>query len=161
MAKKRVFRGRLIRVGAFFGLAVPAAVSRALGDVRGHVPVVLQVEGAEAARTSLLPNGRGGHLVYVNAKARKPAGIGLGDWVNAELSLDRQPRGEALPEDLATALRDEGVLEAWSALPPGRREQLLRWIDEAVHEATRAKRLARAVEQAQARREKLLDKGMC
>jgi hypothetical protein len=37
----------------------------------------------------------------------------------------------------------------------------LRWIDEAVHEATRSKRLARAVEQAQARREKLLDKGMC
>jgi hypothetical protein len=52
------------------------------------------------------------------------------------------------------------VLGAWGALPPGKREHIVRWIEEAAHETTREKRLARAVEEALAREEKRIDREM-
>ncbi len=140
-------------------MVVPGAVSGTFG-ARGHIPVVLRVNRGEPVRTSLLPDGKGGHFVWVNAKARKAAGVVPGDRLAVEVCLDLEPRGAALPPDLADLLDDEGVLEAWWALPPGQREQLLRWVDQAVHEATRAKRLARVVERAHARRERLADEEM-
>ena len=160
MAKRHTFAARLFAVGNFLGVAVPRAVSRAFGR-RGSVPVVLRVaRGGEPRRTSLSPDGKGGHVVFVHGKARKAAGVGLGDRVSVELTLDETPRGVALPPDLEELLRDEGVLEAWWSFPPGRREQVLRWVEQAVHEDTRLRRLVRVVEQAQARREKLVDEGM-
>jgi hypothetical protein len=133
-------------------------VSRSLG-ARGSVPVILSVAGDvdRKERTSLLPDGRGGHFVYLNAKLRKAAKIELGDRVGVEVNVDLQPRGQDVPEDLEAALREEGVLEAWCSIAAGMRFQLLRWIDQAVHDETRAKRVARVVERAHARREKLVD----
>ncbi len=157
---KYVFAGPLRRVGGFFGLTVPRAVSRSIG-ARGAVPVVLRVgvsgESDLKERTSLLPDGQGGHFVYLNAKLRKAAKIELGDRVRVEARLDTEPRGQDLPEDLEAALREEGVLEAWFSIAAGMRFQLLRWVDQAVHDETRAKRVVRLVERAHARREKLVD----
>jgi uncharacterized protein YdeI (YjbR/CyaY-like superfamily) len=122
--------------------------------------VLLRVAGGGAERTSLLPDGSGGHFVYLNARVRKAAKVKLGDRVRAEVTVDTEPRGQELPEDLEYALREEDVLDAWRSLAAGMRHQLLRWIDQAVHDETRAKRVARVVERAQARREKLADRGM-
>lgn len=69
------------------------------------------------------------------------------------------PRAIPIPPDLASALREEGVLADWEAMPPGRRAYVLKTIEQAVHEATRAKRVAHAVEEALARREKRVDRG--
>jgi hypothetical protein len=68
------------------------------------------------------------------------------------------PRVIPIPPDLAMALREEGVLVDWESMPPGRRLYLLKWIDQAVHETTRAKRVGRAVEEAHQRREKRVDR---
>jgi uncharacterized protein YdeI (YjbR/CyaY-like superfamily) len=67
-------------------------------------------------------------------------------------------REVVIPDDLTAALREEDVLEAWESLPPGKREHILRWIEEAVHETTREKRIGRAVQEALARREKEIDR---
>ncbi|HEX3346086.1 MAG TPA: YdeI/OmpD-associated family protein, partial [Polyangiaceae bacterium] len=64
----------------------------------------------------------------------------------------------AIPPDLAEALDDERMRPAWDSLPPGLRAYLLKRIDEAVHEATRTKRIAAAVEEALARHEKRVDR---
>jgi hypothetical protein len=90
--------------------------------------------------------------------------------VTARTLAPGRPRGRAsqpvaarvevpIPPDLAAALRDEGVLPAWESLPPGKRAYLLKQIDQAVHEATRAKRIVLAVEEALARHEKGIDRG--
>jgi hypothetical protein len=71
-----------------------------------------------------------------------------------------RPRAIPIPPDLAMALREEDVLVDWESLPPGKRLYLLKWIGQAVHETTRAKRVARAVEEAHQRREKRVDRGL-
>jgi hypothetical protein len=159
MTGKHSFSARLLRVAMFPGVAVPRAISRSFG-ARGSIPVLLRVNGLEPFRTTLLPDGKGGHFVYVNGKVRKAAAAMLGDRISVELAPDSEPRGAALPPDLAEVLGEEGVLQAWWSFAPGMREQLLRWLDAAVHESTRARRLGVLVERAHARREKLVDDGM-
>jgi uncharacterized protein DUF1905/bacteriocin resistance YdeI/OmpD-like protein len=149
------FTGRIKRIGSFFGIDVPAGVSQGLGG-RGHVFVTGTLDGAVVLRTSLSPSGAGRHLLFLNGATRREAGVGEGDRVTVRLALDADPR-LAPPDDLAQTLRDEGVFEAFEALPTGRRNQLVRQIEAAVQPATRDKRIARAVEEALAARERALD----
>jgi hypothetical protein len=68
------------------------------------------------------------------------------------------PREIPIPRDLVMALREDGVLADWESMPPGRRLHLVKWIDQAAQETTRAKRVTRAVEEAHQRREKRVDR---
>ncbi len=89
----------------------------------------------------------------------------IGQAVALNLAGDKKkpkkpgPRAIPIPPDLAAALREEDVLADWESLPPGKRLYLLKWIGQAVHEATRVKRVAHAVEEAHQRREKRVDRG--
>jgi hypothetical protein len=69
-----------------------------------------------------------------------------------------RPREIPVPPDLRMALREDDVLADWESLPPGKRLYLLKWIEQAVHEQTRAKRVAKCVEEAHVRREKRIDR---
>jgi uncharacterized protein YdeI (YjbR/CyaY-like superfamily) len=86
--------------------------------------------------------------------------VKVGDRVAVEVRVDREPREVPIPPDLSEALEEEGVLAAWTSMPPGKREHILRWIEQAAHETTRRKRVVRAVEEALARHEKRIDREM-
>lgn len=150
------FAAKLVRKDMFFGLDIPAPVSRAIG-VKGFVPVVGTVNGAPL-RTSLSPSGGGRHHVLLNREVRAAARVALGDRVSVVLREDREPPVHAIAEDLADALREDGVLEDFAGMARGRRNQFLQWMERAVHEDTRAKRIVRLVELAHAEREKRIDK---
>jgi uncharacterized protein YdeI (YjbR/CyaY-like superfamily) len=75
------------------------------------------------------------------------------------LVRDESPPVDPIPEDLADALREVDALAAFESLARGKRNALLRWLEQAVAEATRAKRVVRLVEIALEAREKALDRG--
>jgi Bacteriocin-protection, YdeI or OmpD-Associated/Domain of unknown function (DUF1905) len=151
------FSARILRVGTLYAVDVPAAISRSLG-VRGNVSVRVRANQGAPYHGTLLPRGDGRHRMLVNRDAR--GGARAGTRIAIEIRIERREREVIIPEDLETALRDEGVLAAWESLPPGKREHILRWIDEAVHEPTREKRVARAVQEALARHERNVDRGL-
>ncbi len=151
------FEAKLVRKDMFFGVDLPETVSKAIAR-KGFVPVIGSANGAPL-RTSLSPSGGGRHHVLLNREVRTAAGIEHGDRVVVMLRVDLEPPVDDIAEDLADALRDEGVLGDFESLPRGRRNQYLRWMEDAVHEDTRAKRIARLVEIAQAQREKTIDRG--
>ena len=62
-----------------------------------------------------------------------------------DLRVDEEPRLAATPEDLVDALDEQGVRETFETMGPGMRRHFIRWIDEAVAESTRTKRLAHVV----------------
>lgn len=66
----------------------------------------------------------------------------------SSLYADRmQQSNDEVPDDLRAALRESPeALAAFEALPPSHRREYLRWISEAVRPATRARRIAQAVE---------------
>jgi hypothetical protein len=86
------------------------------------------------------------------ARTRKSKTTGVSVRVVSRVALP-------IPPDLASALREARVLPAWESLAPGKRSYLLKSIEEAAQQATRTKRIGRAVEEALARHEKNVDRG--
>jgi len=156
-AKKASFSARIKRAGTMFVVDVPPAISRTLGKT-SHVPVVISLGGAIRHRTTLLPRGAGRHLLPLSGRIRRETGATDGDKVTIEIALDRESRTPDTPGDLAFALRDEDAHAAFESIAPGRRRQYILWLEQAVHETTREKRIARLVEVALAAGEKALDR---
>ena len=127
-------------------LDVPVAVSEAFG-VRGHIPVVGTVDGAELTAT-LVPVGGGRHRLFLNGAMRDAIGKGAGDSVEMRLRLDRRDRTPETPPDLQEALAEDGASAAWEALAPSRRKECLVWLADAKRGQTRAARIGRIVEAA-------------
>lgn len=155
--KRYAFTTKLVHHAHDYFVQIPARVSEAIG-VRGRVPAIVRFGRASEYRGTLMPRGGGRHVVIVNGEARRAAGAVPGDAVRVVIQPDFGPREVPIPEDLADALRQDEVLRDWESMPPGKREHILKWIEQAVHETTRAKRIGLAVEQAHVRREKRLDR---
>jgi hypothetical protein len=161
------FKARLERpAGSWYTfLTIPAAVSRAAGK-RGPVPIVAFLQAPARGRSaprvevraSIVPAGGGRHTLTINARARTQAGVEEGDRVSVELRIDDNPRAAELPEDLVYELRKFDVLGPFERLPVGKQNHIVRWIDEAVAETTREKRIAKAVEVALGASEREFDR---
>jgi hypothetical protein len=132
---------------AFYWISIPARVSRDIGR-RGPVPVISTINGTTELRASLVPVGGGRHRLQLNARVRSEAGVELGDRVDVALRVDENPLAEPTPPDLAWALRENGAFDAFERFPVGRRSHIVRWIEEAVGDRTREKRIAKTVEVA-------------
>ncbi len=127
-------------------MAVPAEITQALGTT-GPVLVTAQVNDSEPFQVSLFPIGGGKHYICIKAKVRQETKTATGDVVRVRFTvLDRAD--VTIPEDLMTALRADGVLDDFTALPAGKQNFIVRRIDEAARPETRAKRVQDAVDAA-------------
>lgn len=137
------FRTVLLRSGANnVGIDVPEDVVLGLGAGK-RPPVVVTLNGYEY-RSTVAPMG-GRFLVPVSAAIREAAGVAGDEEHEVTLVLDDQPRTVEVPEDLAAALADAGVREAFDALAPSRRKEAVRGVVEAKQPATRERRVAAVV----------------
>lgn len=137
---------------------VPASVSKAIG--RAKAPVEARIGRCEPFRGTFMPAGGGRHRLFVSKATRRDAGVMPGDRVRITAVVDDGRREVLIPPDLRDALVDSGVLDAWEGMPPGKREHILAWVEKAVHEATREKRIARSVEEASKVRERKVDRSV-
>lgn len=135
---------------------VPASVSKAIG--RAKAPVEARIGRGAPFRGTFMPAGGGRHRLFVSKATRHAAGVEAGDRVRITAVVDDGRREVPIPPDLRDALGDAGVLGAWEEMPPGKREHILGWIEKAVHEETRRKRIARSVEEALKVHEKKVDR---
>jgi hypothetical protein len=153
------FRARLERDKGYYSISIPASVSRAIGK-RGPVPVVATVNRSIEVRASIVPCGGGRHRLQLNARARGDADAAPGDTLAVALRVDENPVADPTPPDLERALRDQDVLGAFERLPVGKRNHILHWIEEAVADRTREKRIDKTVEVATRAREKEHDRAV-
>jgi uncharacterized protein YdeI (YjbR/CyaY-like superfamily) len=92
--------------------------------------------------------GEGRHYLRVKAEIWKAAKIKEGDRVRVKIEVLDRSVEPTLPKELVSALRKAGVFEAFRALPPGKKNYLLRQIDAAAKPETREKRIQRVVDVA-------------
>jgi hypothetical protein len=154
--QRLTFESTLERIATgmeYYALSVPQATSHALG-ARAAVPVFAKVNGSEAFLGSLHPVGGGRHYLRVRNKVCKSVGITEGDRVRVEIVVRDREAEVDVPADLKKALRGEGVLQGFEALPVGKKSFMLRMIERAAKPETRAKRIREAVEEAQRRHDK-------
>lgn len=130
------------------GFAVPAEVVEALDG--GKRPPVTVTVGAHTYRSTVAARG-GRFLVPLSAENREAAGVAAGDVVEVEVVLDEQPRELEVPDDLAAAVAAAPEAQAfWDGISYSRRRRIVLAVEGAKAAETRARRIARAVEDLRA-----------
>jgi hypothetical protein len=144
------FQAPIYRVGILYCVDVPASTSKALGGEK-YIAVAGTVNGAQM-RGLLVPRGEGQHRLFLDGKLRKAARAGQGDTVTLALGPDLESREVAVPSEVLEAFADEpGALEGFQGLTVAQRRSMLLWVLKAKHPDTRAKRIARLVQEASRR----------
>lgn len=109
-------------------------------------PVIVTI-GDRTARLRLARMG-GKHLIGFSKAVRAELGVELGDEFDAVITVDAAERTVEIPEPLAAALDADAVAKAaFDALAYSRRKEIARSIADAKQDATRERRLAKALEQ--------------
>src|SRR4051794_34851253 len=149
MTKKRVtFTATLELAGkTATGVEVPASAVDALGAGK-RPPVKVTIRRYTYPSTVAVMGGR--YMVGVSADHRAGAGVAAGDTLEVTLELDAEPRTVDVPDDLAAALAEAGVTEAFQRLAFTYRKEHVRAVEDAKKPETRARRIAKAVEELKA-----------
>lgn len=79
-------------------------------------------------------------------EVREAAGVEIGATVAIEVELDTSERVVSVPEDLAVALADARLREAFDRLSYTHQKEYVTWVEEAKREETRRTRIGRSVE---------------
>lgn len=139
------FRAPLVaadRGGAY--VVVPSEVVHALGG-GGRIPVRATFGGVEY-RGSIASMG-GAKVLGVLKAIREQLGTEPGDVLAVTVERDDAPRTVTVPADLAAALDAAGRSAAFDALSYSHQREYVDWIEEAKRADTRARRIAKTVEQ--------------
>ena len=109
-------------------------------------PVIVTI-GDRTARLRLARMG-GKNLIGFSKTVRAKLGVELGDEFDAVITVDAAERTVEIPEALESALSaDPTAKAAFDALAYSRRKEIARSIADAKQDATRERRLAKALEQ--------------
>jgi hypothetical protein len=131
VAAKR-FRAVLEALGSELGWTVARVPFDVKTAWKKMVRLRVKVEvGGEVFRTSLFVDSvHGGHVVLVNKKMQKAAGVGLGGMIDLALEPDLEEREALVPEELEKLLKSEKALAKWYAkLSEPTRREIGKYID--------------------------------
>ncbi|TCC03709.1 YdeI/OmpD-associated family protein [Kribbella soli] len=137
----------LVNDGGGAWVEVPGDVVAALGG-GGRIPVVATFDGV-GYRGSIASMG-GCMALGVLKSIRSELGKGDGDAVTVTVERDTGERVVEVPEDLAAALAEAGLREAFDGLSYSHRREHVNAIVDAKKAETRARRIAKAVEMLRA-----------
>ena len=144
---RQAFKAALVHpdvVGAWTFVRVPFNTEEAYGS-KARVPVQGTVNGV-AFRSSLMPDGEGGHFMVVNKSLQRAAHAGPGDTVEVVLDLDTALRRVEAPPDLSDALATDAAAQArFEAMPYSHQKEYVDWIESAKRAETRTGRIERAL----------------
>ena len=130
------------------GIEVPFDVEAVFGAKR--VPVKAVVNGAEY-RGSIVRMG-GKYMLGIPKEFRERAGIAAGDNIVITVEKDTTERTVETPVDLAVALRESRLDDAWEKLSYTHKKEHVRAIEEAKAADTRTRRITKAIEMVAAKR---------
>lgn len=141
------FRGKIEAIGprgSWSQMKIPFSVEKEWGS-RARVSVKGKINGFEF-RTSIFPDGDGGHTIMINKAMQQGAKAAPGDSVQMELQPDTGSRDIPAPADLKRALvKNAKANAAFTSLAPSHRNEFIMWIEDAKKPETRAVRIAKAV----------------
>ncbi|MEJ3406136.1 YdeI/OmpD-associated family protein [Rathayibacter sp. YIM 133350] len=137
------FTTTMSQIGNNTGIEVPPEVVESLGG--GKRPAVNVVVNGFAYRSSIAPMG-GRFLISFSSDKRAATGIGGGDAIEVEVTLDTEPRTVEVPADLAAGLDAvPQAREAFAKLSPSAQKAHVTSVESAKTGETRQRRIEAAV----------------
>jgi hypothetical protein len=137
------FHTTLLLNGNNVGIRVPDEIVESFGAGK-RVPVTVTINGYTFSNTVAVMGGA--YMVGVAKVHREAAGVAGGEEHDVVIEHDRSERTVDVPDDLAAALSEAGVREAFDALAFSHRKEHVRAVNEAKAAATRERRIARIVD---------------
>lgn len=144
----RTFRATLERTQSALGWVIARVPFDAakLWGTRGQIRVKGEINGF-VFRTSLFPDGNGGHLLLVNNKMQTGGRTGPGRAASFRLEPDTEERPVAMPPELERALSQMKPLRRWfDQLNPSARHDLCRYVAGVKSPEARQRRAEQQVE---------------
>ncbi|MBT2119109.1 YdeI/OmpD-associated family protein [Dyella sp. LX-66] len=118
---------------------------------RKPMPVRIRVNGAPEAwwHINMMPIGDGSFYLYLHAEVRTAAACQVGDAVEVELAFDdgyRSGPAHPMPPEFGAALESNAVArQAWEALIPSLKKEILRYFHQVKSAEAKARHLERAM----------------
>jgi hypothetical protein len=130
--------------GSWSEIQIPFSVEREWGS-RARVSVSGTMNGF-AFRSSIFPDGKGGHTMMVNKAMMQGGKAAQGDTVAMEMQQDTKPRTIMVPKDFKTALAGNAkASKTFEAFSPSHRRAYVDWITQAKRAETRESRIDSAI----------------
>jgi len=130
--------------GAWTFLTVPFSVEK-LWRKRARLSVKGKINGY-AFRSSIFPDGKGGHTMMVNKATQAGARARPGQWVKVVMAPDTAPRVVSVPGVLKKALaRNRRAKSFFASLAPSHKKAYVEFITEAKQAETRARRVEKTL----------------
>jgi len=142
------YRTKVIASGNHASLAIPDEILTKLGSHR-RAPLIVTINGHSYQSTATAVNGQC-RVVFPMAE-RLAAGVSGGDLVTVKLDLDGGYRRVELHPKLMEALRITKLRKEFDNLSYSARKELARSISDAKSEATRERRIKKAIQQISSR----------
>jgi len=112
---------------------------------RGKVPIKAIIAGLPYTG-SLIRYGLPQHMLHISKAIRQQSGKDIGDLIEVELWKDEETRTLETPPDFHALMQQHCVLPFFESLSYTHRKEYIRWITEPKTEATKSKRLTKAIE---------------
>lgn len=118
---------------------------------RKPLPVAIRINGQPEApwRVNMMPAGDGSFYLYLHESVRKASQTKVGDRVTVEIAFDATYRGgpaNPVPRWFSAALKENrAASQAWNALIPSRKKEVLRYLAALKSPEARARNLERAI----------------
>ncbi len=126
-------------------IRVPLDVKKLWGT-RGNLRVKGEINGF-AFRTSLFPTGEGRHIMIVNKRMQRGAGVRAGVRARFRLEPDKEERIAAIPGELKTVLAEDKSLGRWyDRLNYSIRKEVRDWIQQVKSPEARIRRAQQIAE---------------
>jgi uncharacterized protein YdeI (YjbR/CyaY-like superfamily) len=126
-------------------IRVPYDAAKVFG-VRGQINVAGTINGFPF-RTALFPTREGHHILLVNKKMQKGAGVREGSVAQFALERDTQKRVAKMPEGLQRILaRDRALREWFDGLNQSTKNEIAKWVNQPESAAARNRRVEQIAE---------------
>jgi Bacteriocin-protection, YdeI or OmpD-Associated/Domain of unknown function (DUF1905) len=141
------FRARIEAIGpggSWSRMKIPFNVEE-VWESRARVSVKGKINGF-AFRSSIFPDGEGGHTIMINKAMQTGAKVAPGEFVEMELDRDTGSREQPTPADLRKALeKNSKVKDTFSKFSESHRNEYIQWIESAKRLETRAARIKKTI----------------
>ena len=132
-------------------LVTAAQAKKLKSDWKKPMPVLVQINGEPKPpwQINMMPIGDGSFYLYLHGSVRKASNTKVGDSVAVDVSFDTDYKNgptHPLPEWFGSPLsKNLAALQAWDALIPSRKKEILRYFSGLKSEDARARNLKKAL----------------
>ncbi len=122
------FEAKIYKVGINPCVDVPAHITSQMTPSRGYIPIKGKI-GKHPFFQTLVTVKNAPFRLYVNGPMLKGSVSKLGDTVKFIIEQDHEPKNIPMPLELKNRLNKNGLLPAFENLTPGRKKEILRYLN--------------------------------